>query len=106
MAARGRMGIRQRGESGMPGWLVGSAHVVLVCLPVGLGWVVLGPARPWPDAFSAALAMAGSAALLLEFLLSGRFRAVSGGIGIDRTMRWHQAFARVLTVALLVHRFL
>nr|WP_232474628.1 ferric reductase-like transmembrane domain-containing protein [Roseomonas rubea] len=50
--------------------------------------------------------MAGFAALLLEFLLSGRFRGISGGIGIDRTMRWHQIFARVLTVGLLLHPFL
>lgn len=90
----------------MPGWLLVGAYVGLVCLPVGLGWMLVGPARPWLDELSSALAMAGFAALLLEFLLSGRFRAVSGGIGIDRTMRWHQRFARVLTMALLVHPFL
>jgi predicted ferric reductase len=71
-----------------------------------LGWALVGPARAWPDEVSSALAMAGFAALLLEFLLSGRFRGVSGGIGIDRTMRWHQVFARVLTVTLLLHPFL
>jgi predicted ferric reductase len=87
----------------MPATILIGAYALLVVLPVALGWALVGPARPWPDELSSALAMAGFAALLLEFLLSGRFRIVTGGIGIDRTMRWHQLFARVLTVALLVH---
>jgi len=87
----------------MPATILIAAYIALVTIPVGLGWVLVGPARPWLDELSSALALAGFAALLLEFLLSGRFRAVSGDIGIDRTMRWHQVFARVLTVALLLH---
>jgi predicted ferric reductase len=87
----------------MPASMLIAAYAVLVALPVALGWALVGPARPWMDEASSTLALAGFAALLLEFLLSGRFRAISGGIGIDRTMRWHQAFARILTVALLVH---
>lgn len=90
----------------MPAALLIAAYAVLVGLPVAIGWTLVGPARPWQDELASGLAMAGFAALLLEFLLSGRFRAISGGIGIDRTMRWHQAFARVLTVALLIHPFL
>jgi predicted ferric reductase len=90
----------------MPARLLIGAYAILVGLPVVLGWLLVGPARPWPDELSSALALAGFAALLLEFLLSGRFRAISGGIGIDRTMRWHQALARVLTLVLLVHPFL
>lgn len=90
----------------MPATILLAAYVLLVVLPVALGWALVGPARPWIDEVSSALAMAGFAALLLEFLLSGRFRAISGGIGIDRTMRWHQLFARVLTAGLLLHPFL
>jgi predicted ferric reductase len=90
----------------VPASLLIAAYAVLVGLPVALGWLLVGPARAWTDELSSAMALAGFAALLLEFLLSGRFRAVSGGIGIDRTMRWHQLFARVLTLALLVHPFL
>ena len=90
----------------MPAALLILTYGALVALPVLLGWLRVGPARPWPDEVSSALAMAGFAALLLEFLLSGRFRAISGGIGIDRTMRWHQLLARVLTLALLVHPLL
>jgi hypothetical protein len=84
----------------VPATLLIAAHDGMVGLPVLLGW-----ARAWPDELSSALALAGFAALLLEFLLSGRFRAISGGIGIDRRLRWHQSFARVLTAALLLHPF-
>lgn len=98
---------RTRGtRNTVPASLLIVAYAMLVGLPVALGWLLVGPARAWADEAASALAMAGFAALLLEFLLSGRFRAVSGGIGIDRTMRWHQAFARVLTLALLLHPFL
>lgn len=90
----------------MPAFALITALVVLVAGPLVLGWVLVGPARPWPDELASALAMAGFAALLVEFLLSGRFRAISGGIGIDRTMRWHQVMARALTVGLLLHPFL
>ncbi|MCA3413055.1 MAG: hypothetical protein INF84_00510, partial [Roseomonas sp.] len=47
---------------------------MLVALPVALGWWLIGPARPWLDEASSAIAMMATAALLLEFLLSGRFR--------------------------------
>lgn len=44
--------------------------------------------------------------LLMEFLLSGRFQTVSGRVGIDLTMRFHQLIARSLTVFILIHPFL
>ncbi|CAH0156913.1 ferric reductase-like transmembrane domain-containing protein [Roseomonas sp. CECT 9278] len=90
----------------MPARLLIAAYATLVGMPVALGWLLVGPARAWPDELSSALALAGFAALLLEFLLSGRFRAVTGGIGIAQSMRWHQRLARALTLALLVHPFL
>ncbi len=89
----------------MPAWLLLAAYAGLVALPAALGWARVGIARSWTDEASSLLAMVAFAALLLEFLLSGRFRVISGGIGIDRTMRWHQVFARVLTVALMLHPF-
>lgn len=90
----------------MPAIALIAAIAVLVAGPLVLGWALVGPARPWPDELASALAMAGFAALLVEFLLSGRFRVISGRIGIDRTMRWHQVIARVLTAGLLLHPFL
>jgi len=75
----------------------------LVALPVALGWWLIGPARPWVEEASSAIAMMATAALLLEFLLSGRFRLISAGIGMDRSLRWHQMFAQALTIAALLH---
>ncbi|MCA4920697.1 MAG: ferredoxin reductase family protein [Roseomonas sp.] len=79
------------------------AYALLVVLPVALGWWLIGPARPWLDEASSAIAMMATAALLLEFLLSGRFRVISAGIGMDRSLRWHQVFAQILTLAALLH---
>ncbi len=79
------------------------AYALLVALPVALGWWLVGPARPWVEEASSAIAMMATAALLLEFLLSGRFRVISAGIGMDRSLRWHQMFAQVLTIAALLH---
>ena len=76
---------------------------MLVLLPVLLGWWLVGPARPWWDEASSAIAMMATAALLLEFLLSGRFRVISAGIGMDRSLRWHQICAQALTIAALLH---
>ncbi|MHA1600667.1 MAG: ferredoxin reductase family protein [Alphaproteobacteria bacterium] len=50
--------------------------------------------------------MTGFAILLVEFVLSGRFRMISGRMGIDATMRFHQLVARPLTLLLLIHPFL
>jgi predicted ferric reductase len=80
-----------------------TAYALLVALPVALGWWLIGPARPWLDEASSAIAMMATAALLLEFLLSGRFRVISAGIGMDRSLRWHQIFAQILTLAALLH---
>lgn len=80
-----------------------TAYALLVALPVALGWWLIGPARPWLDEASSAIAMMATAALLLEFLLSGRFRVISAGIGMDRSLRWHQIFAQILTIAALLH---
>jgi len=80
-----------------------SAYALLVVLPVALGWWLIGPARPWLDEASSAIAMMATAALLLAFLLSGRFRVISAGIGMDRSLRWHQIFAQILTIAALLH---
>lgn len=59
----------------------------------------------WHD-LSSGLAMIGFALLLVQFLLSGRFRRVSARVGIDATMRFHQLAAWGVLAFLLVHPFL
>lgn len=82
------------------------AYIGVVLAPVALAWLLGYPPRTFWDEFSSALAMLAFAGLLLEFVLSGRFRSVSRRMGIDVTMRFHQLMARSLTVFVLVHPFL
>ncbi|MEO9877667.1 MAG: ferredoxin reductase family protein [Anderseniella sp.] len=62
--------------------------------------------RPFWDEISSGLAMTAFAIILVEFVLSGRFRVISGRIGMDVTMRIHQLVARTALVFVLVHPFL
>lgn len=65
----------------------------------------LPPRRPL-DELATGLGMVAFAILLVEFVLSGRFRLISGRVGMDVTMRLHQLLARTALVFLLVHPFL
>lgn len=84
--------------------LVGYGVVALA--PLAIAYAEGLPPRGFRDELSSALAMVAFAMLLMEFVLSGRFRAVSGGIGIDLTMRFHQLIARSLAAFILIHPFL
>lgn len=91
---------------GIPPILLPFAYVAIALMPLAIAtWQGLPP-RPFRDELSSALAMLGFSMLLVEFVLSGRFRWVSGRIGIDITMRFHQLIARGLFVFILIHPFL
>ena len=80
-------------------------YIAVALTPLLVAW--LGgelPRNPW-RALGSALALVGFAMLLLEFPLSGRFRAFSGKIGIDVTMRIHQRVAWGVLLLLLLHPF-
>lgn len=81
-------------------------YLAILVLPVTAAWLQDLPPRPWRDDLSSALAMCAFAGIMMEFLLSGRFRFVSSHIGIDTTMRVHQLMARMLTLVVLIHPFL
>lgn len=81
-------------------------YIAILILPVTAAWLQDLPPRKWQDDLSSGLALCAFAGILMEFLLSGRFRFVSGYIGIDTTMRVHQLMARTLTLAVLIHPFL
>ena len=55
---------------------------------------------------SSGLAMVAFALLAVQFILSGRIRAVTGRVGIDVIMHFHQLAAKVITLALLIHPLL
>lgn len=81
-------------------------YVIIALSPLLLALIAGKPARNFWRELSAGLAMVGFAMLLLEFVLSGRFRGVSGRVGIDVTMRVHQLAAWGVLLFLLAHPFL
>jgi predicted ferric reductase len=82
------------------------SYLVITTAPLLLGYLQAHPPRPVLDELASGLAMVAFAILLVEFVLSGRFRAISGRIGMDVTMRLHQLLARTALVFVLVHPFL
>jgi predicted ferric reductase len=88
-----------------PAALVG-LYVATDLLPLTLAAFQGLPARNLFRETSSGLAMIGFAGLLGQFLLSGRFRTVSGRVGIDLTMRFHQLAAWMILAFIFVHPFL
>lgn len=90
-----------------PALLVYSALLLLPLalshtLAYWLGW----PLRPLIDDMASGLAMTGFAAVIVEFVLLGRFKPLSWTLGSDWLMQAHQLFARTAAIMLLVHPFL
>ncbi|MDH5369152.1 MAG: ferric reductase-like transmembrane domain-containing protein [Gammaproteobacteria bacterium] len=79
------------------------SYVLLINSPLVFAWMADLPARPWRDELSSAFGMIGLVIILLEFVLSGRFKNISAPIGIDIIMRSHQLMGRVVIIILLIH---
>ncbi|WP_421905536.1 ferric reductase-like transmembrane domain-containing protein [Mameliella sp.] len=90
----------------MPAALLALLYLALTCAPLALAALQGLPPRPLRDELATGVALTGLAILLVEFALSGRFRVVSGRIGMDVTMRLHQLLARAASVLILLHPFL
>jgi predicted ferric reductase len=81
-------------------------YLAITAAPLLLAYLQDKPPRPVWDEIASGLAMAAFAILLVEFVLSGRFRTISGRIGMDVTMRFHQLLARTAFAFALIHPFL
>ncbi|WP_425090922.1 ferredoxin reductase family protein [Tropicimonas sp. S265A] len=79
--------------------------MLILLLPLGLSWLQNMPPRAFRQELASGFGMLAYAILLTEFLLSGRFRSISRGIGLDITLRFHQLIARVALVFALIHPF-
>lgn len=90
----------------MPAALLVLFYLGLTCAPLVLAALQGHAPRPIRDELASGVALAGLAILLVEFLLSGRFRVISARIGMDVTMRLHQLLARAATVMILLHPYL
>ncbi len=62
----------------------------------------VAPTVGW-EVFAAGLGIVGLAAMAVQFVTSGRFRIVSGRLGIDRVMAFHKTAAWWVLLALLLH---
>jgi predicted ferric reductase len=82
------------------------AYLAAVTLPLILSWFVGGPPRPFHQELASGLGILAFSMILMEFVLSGRFKSISNGVGMDVMMRFHQVMARTALVFALLHPFL
>ncbi len=81
-------------------------YIGLTFLPLVLAWAGARPPRSFWDELATGAGLLAFAIILVEFVLSGRFRSISARIGMDVTMRFHQLFARTALVLAAIHPFL
>lgn len=81
-------------------------YLALIVAPLALAHSFGFPPRSFWDELASGLGLTALAVLLVEFVLSGRFRMISGQVGMDVTMRLHQLLARTAAVFILLHPFL
>ena len=97
---------RRATRLGLPGGIVAVLYVAVLLLPLGLAVLTgIDPAGPWGEA-GAATGMVAAVALMLQFVTSGRFETLAGGVGIDVTMAFHKWTARMLVLAVILHPLL
>lgn len=82
------------------------AYLVAVTLPLILSWLIGGPPRPFLQELASGLGILAFSMILMEFVLSGRLKSISNGVGMDVTMRFHQVMARTALGFALLHPFL
>ncbi|MDJ0931888.1 ferric reductase-like transmembrane domain-containing protein [Breoghania sp.] len=80
-------------------------YIAITLAPLVLAVATNFSLRNLGDELTAGLGMATFAMILVEFVLSGRFRLVSRRIGSDVTMRLNQLLARTALVFALLHPF-
>lgn len=78
----------------------------VVSLPLIVSGLAGVPPRPFLQELASGLGMLAFSIILMEFVLSGRFKSISNGIGMDVTMRVHQVMARTALIFALIHPFL
>jgi len=86
--------------------LLVSLYLTVVLLPLVLAASSGRPPRSLLNELASGAGLLAFSIILIEFVLSGRFRFVSGRIGMDVTMRFHQLLARSALILAIVHPFL
>ncbi len=81
-------------------------YLVIVLSPLALALSTGRTGRGLIKDFAHALGMIAYAMMLAQFVLSSRFKTLSGHVGIDVLMRFHQLAARTLAVLIILHPIL
>lgn len=81
-------------------------YLLVVLAPLAAAWLTGLEPRSFRHELASGAGMLAFAILLVEFVLSGRFRIASRGAGMDATMRFHQLMARTALVLAVTHPFL
>ena len=89
---------------GLPGKALVGAYVLVAILPIMIVSIMgeIAPASPLTE-FGTALGLTATALLFLQFPSSGRYEAISGQVGVDRTMGFHRIAAFVLLGFVVLH---
>ncbi|MCC5977924.1 MAG: ferric reductase-like transmembrane domain-containing protein [Salinarimonas sp.] len=91
---------------GLSGRALALGYVVIVALGLALAVAAgIPPDHSWGEA-ATALGIIALAMMALQFLSSGRFRGLTGRIGIDRSIAFHRWAARILLIAVVLHPLL
>ncbi|GFE51879.1 ferric reductase [Roseobacter cerasinus] len=80
-------------------------YLAVAGLPLLLSWASNTPPRSFSNEIASGLGLVAFAMILVQFVLSERFRTVSSGLGLDRTIRFHQLMARTALAFALLHPF-
>lgn len=91
---------------GLPPMMLFAGYGLLCLLPLFLAAGQGLPVRNIFRELSSGLVMVGYVMMLLQFVLSGRFEWLSGRVGIDRIMRFHQVASWVVLAFIVAHPLL
>ena len=90
-----------------PFWLLVVLYLTLVLMPLGLAALHYPiNARAPVDTLASAMGIFAFAALMVDFLFSGRTRWISQRIGVQRTMRIHRWVVYAIIPCIVIHPFL
>lgn len=81
-------------------------YISATLLPMVLAWASDRPPRSFFDELASGAGLLAFSIILVEFVLSGRFRSISRQVGMDVTMRFHQLLARTALALAILHPFL
>lgn len=87
-------------------WRVLALYAVIVLAPLVIAAFSAARERGFAAELAIGTGLVALGMLLLQFISSGRHERISGGAGIDRTLRFHQLSAWVLSGLVLLHPLL